>query len=100
MKFIVLFKDNPGAGDEIRSRHMHAHLAFLERRSTMVEAAGPLKEADGAAAGGVWIVEANNAGEVRSLVEEDPFWPTGLRQSVKILTWSQVYANGNRLAKG
>jgi hypothetical protein len=30
-------------------------------------------------------------------VKEDPFWPTGLRRSVRILSWSQVFAEGKRL---
>ena len=35
---------------------------------------------------------------VEALVKEDPFWPTGLRRSVRILGWSQVFADGKRLA--
>jgi uncharacterized protein YciI len=30
-------------------------------------------------------------------VKADPFWPTGLRHSVRILSWSQVFADGKRL---
>jgi hypothetical protein len=31
---------------------------------------------------------------VRRLCERDPFWPTGLRKSVRILEWRQVFADG------
>jgi len=58
---------------------------------------GRLKTPGGQGAGGIWIVDATDAGEVNQLVREDPFWPTGLRQSVRILAWNQVYAEGNRL---
>ena len=41
--------------------------------------------------------EAADAAEVRGLVESDPFWPTGLRKSIQILEWTQVYANGQKM---
>ena len=49
------------------------------------------------AAGGLWLVEAESAEAVRRLCEADPFWPTGLRQDVRILEWRQVFADGRRL---
>ena len=97
MKFVVMFEDDPDAGADLRRNHMSGHLAFLERNSDKVNAAGPLKTPDGQAAGGIWIVDANDAGEVDRLVRDDPFWPTGLRKSVRILAWNQVYAGGKRL---
>ena len=30
-------------------------------------------------------------------IKADPFWPTGLRRSVRILSWAQVFAEGRRL---
>ena len=96
MIFAVLFEDEEKHAGQ-RARHMAAHLSFLERHGSAVSAAGPLKDtADGAAAGGLWIVEAEDAAEVRALVEADPFWPTGLRKSVRILAWTQVFAAGER----
>ncbi len=95
MKYAVLFEDNPGAG-EVRKPNMPAHLAFLEANASAIVAAGPLLEADGSAAGGLWLVEAQRESDVRGLVEADPFWPTGLRKSVRILQWFQVFADGKR----
>lgn len=97
MKFVVLFEDNPGTGIDVRAKHMPEHLAFLQRRSACVEAAGPLKDQEGSSAGGLWIVDASTETEVRELIEEDPFWPTGLRRSVRILSWTQVFAGGQPL---
>ena len=99
MKFVVLFEDNPGTGIDVRTKHMPEHLAFLERHSAKVEAAGPLKDQDGSGAGGLWIVEASNENDVRKLVEADPFWSTGLRKSVRILSWMQVFSGGQRLIR-
>jgi hypothetical protein len=100
MKFVVLFEDNPGTGISVRTEHMPDHLAFLERNASNVEAAGPLCETDGAGAGGLWIVEADTGSDVRALVEADPFWPTGLRKSVRILQWARVFADGEPLVDG
>ncbi len=96
MLYIVLFEDDP-ARAEMRQRHMPDHLAFLERNAARIRAAGPLRDvATGAAAGGLWLVEADSAAAAIALYHEDPFWPTGLRQSVRVLEWSQVFADGRR----
>ena len=97
MLFAVMFEDNPGTGTGVRARHMPDHLAFLERNKAQIQAAGPLATAAGSGAGGMWLVEAGDESGVRKLVEEDPFWPTGLRKSVRILCWKQVFAGGQRL---
>jgi len=96
MLMIVLFEDNPALGDEVRRRHMPAHLAFLERNADCIKAAGPLKTPGGAPAGGLWLVEAEDEAAADALVKEDPFWPTGLRKSVRVLAWTQVFADGVR----
>jgi uncharacterized protein len=97
MLYAVLFEDNAKLGSDVRRRHMPAHLSFLERNALHIKAAGPLKTSSGDIAGGLWLVEADSADVVDALVKEDPFWPTGLRRSVRILGWSQVFADGRRL---
>ncbi len=96
MLFAVLFEDNPDLEVDPRARLMPAHLDFLERNASKIEAAGPLKDDAGAAAGGLWLVEAESVAEVQALVEDDPFWPSGLRKSVRVLAWTQVFAEGRR----
>lgn len=92
MKYAVLFEDNDEFA-HMRPKFMADHLQFLGDNSDQIEAAGPLKDAATTdPAGGLWIVEADNAGQVQALVEADPFWPTGLRQGIRILEWTQVYA--------
>lgn len=98
MLYVVLFEDNPGLGLEVRRKHMPAHLSFLEKHADRVKAAGPLKSGSDEPAGGLWLVEAESANAVEALVKDDPFWPTGLRKSVRILRWLQVFAEGRRLA--
>jgi hypothetical protein len=85
MKYAVLFADNDEFAHK-RPQFMADHLQFLGANSDKIDAAGPLKEATSQdPAGGLWIVEADNAGQVQALVEADPFWPTGLRKSIQIL---------------
>ncbi len=96
MIFAVLFEDTDDRAD-MRAKHMPDHLAFLEHNGSSIQAAGPLKQAgNGSAAGGLWIVSAEDHSAVRALVEADPFWPTGLRKQVRILEWTQVFAEGRR----
>lgn len=96
MRYAVLFTDDP-ARSEARARLMPEHLAFLAAHAGEVLAAGPLLRADGSAAGGLWLVEAEAAEQVRRLVEADPFWPTGLRAQVTITEWRRVFADGRVL---
>jgi len=97
MLYVVIFEDNPAVGSDIRRQHMPDHLAFLERNAQQIRAAGPLKGLSGGPQGGLWFVEANNPAAVDLLVKEDPFWSTGLRRSVRVLGWTQVFADGIRL---
>lgn len=97
MLYVVLFTDNADRADA-RQRLMPAHLGFLEQHRDHIRAAGPLREAaDGSGAGGMWLVEAESHAAVTDLVHSDPFWPSGLRKAVRILQWSQVFADGRRL---
>jgi uncharacterized protein len=97
MQFAVIFVDDPAHAGK-RGELLSQHLAYLTRHSDAVKAAGPLKPAgSGAALGGLWLVEADSAEQVRRLCENDPFWPTGLRKSVQIYEWTRVFADGERL---
>jgi uncharacterized protein len=96
MLYVILFEDDESRA-EMRPRHMADHLAFLEANSA-IRAAGPLSDADtGAATGGLWLVEVDSLEAVQALYRADPFWPTGLRKSVRVLRWRQVFADGRRL---
>jgi uncharacterized protein YciI len=98
MLYAVLFTDDPDRA-EVRGQLMPAHLGFLEQNRARIRAAGPLLEADeSGGAGGLWLVDADSAAAVTDLIQADPFWPTGLRKTVRILRWAQVFADGRRLA--
>lgn len=97
MMYAVLLEDD-GSRADMRAQYMPDHLSFLERNAARIHAAGPLKDtASEAPAGGLWLVQADSPEAVQSLIEADPFWPTGLRKSVRILEWTRVFADGKRL---
>jgi uncharacterized protein len=97
MKYAVLFEDNDEFA-HMRPKFMADHLQFLGDNSKRIEIAGPLKDGlSGEPAGGLWLVDADSAEQARALVESDPFWPTGLRKSIRILEWTQVYAHGKKM---
>jgi uncharacterized protein YciI len=86
-----MFEDNEKEAGK-RGEFMQEHLAFLRSRVRQISAAGPLKDAEsGLPAGGLWLVSADSRAEVIALVMADPFWPTGLRKSFKVLEWTKVH---------
>ena len=97
MMFAILFEDDETHADQ-RPRYLQDHLAFLADHADQVSAAGPLADAGTSEpAGGLWLVEAEDAAAAEALVHADPFWPTGLRKSYRILQWTRVFASGKRL---
>jgi hypothetical protein len=97
MRVIVLFEDNPDVDPSIRKQYMAEHLLFLDRNAAEILEAGPLFNDDGTAAGGLWILEVADRAQVEHLIRADPFWPTGLRKSCRILSWKRVFGGGARL---
>jgi uncharacterized protein YciI len=96
MRYVVFFTDNSDQADA-RKRLMPAHLNFLEQHRNHIRAAGPFRDTDSNEAGGLWLVDAESRESVTDLVHQDPLWPTGLRKSVRVLQWSQVFADGRRV---
>ena len=93
----AIFLEDDASRAEVRAKYMPDHLSFLERNASSIHAAGPLKDtASDAPAGGLWIVQADSPQAVQSLIEADPFWPTGLRKSIRILEWTRVFSDGKR----
>lgn len=94
MKFVVLFEDNPETDVSIRLSYLPLHLQFLKRNASKIAAAGDLADTENNGAGGLWVMNAQDEAEVARYVREDPFWPTGLRKSFRIMRWSQTQTNG------
>lgn len=95
MLFAVIFTDKPDGG-EIRAAQLQAHIEWLERHQDIVPVGGSLRhELGGLPKGGLWIAQAGSKAQLEALIQTDPFWMAGLRQSCEILHWAK--ANPNRM---
>ncbi|MFT4182151.1 MAG: YciI family protein, partial [Rhizobium sp.] len=92
--FAVLFEDDRDHAAAIRQGYLERHFDFLQANAGAIKVAGPLSRQGDAFAGGLWLVDADDAMEVERLVKADPFWSAGLRASVQILLWNRVFADG------
>lgn len=92
--FAILFTDKPGQRD-VRTKHLQAHVEWLELHKDLIPVAGSLRHALGEVPkGGLWIANASSKLELDELLKTDPFYIAGLRQSYEILHWSK--ANDDR----
>ena len=91
MLFVVRFTDRPD-GLAVRQEFLPAHLQWLDEHRSIVLVAGALRpEPDAAPIGALWIVEAADKAHIQALMQSDPFWIHGLRQSHEILHWSKGF---------
>jgi len=96
--YVVLLEDEPKNADA-RPKYLKDHVAYLETLLGKIRSAGPLTDTKtNTAAGGIWIIEAGSADEVQKMLEADPFYKAGLRKSIRILAWKQVFADGKKVA--
>ena len=97
MLFAVIFKDKFNSA-ELRQLHLAAHLAWLDLHQSVIRISGSLRaELDQTPAGGLWIVEAETKKAILDLLETDPFWIIGLRESVEIFHWSKAFEDRKSL---
>jgi uncharacterized protein len=91
MLFAVIFKDKANSA-ELRKSHLAAHIAWLDLHQSIVRIGGSLRsELNHTPAGGLWIVEVDSKKTILDLIETDPFWIAGLRQSVEVFHWSKAF---------
>ena len=97
MLFAVIFKDKHNSG-ELRKSHLAAHIAWSDLHQSMVRVGGSLRsELDQTPVGGLWIVETESKKAIYDLLETDPFWMVGLRQSVEVFHWSKAFEDRKSL---
>ncbi len=95
MLFAVLFIDKPDHG-QLRADHLREHIDWLERHKDVIPVGGSLRhEPSQTPKGGLWIAQADSKQQLETLLQTDPFFLAGLRQSYEILHWSK--ANSERL---
>ncbi|MEN9624760.1 MAG: hypothetical protein RJB17_1555 [Pseudomonadota bacterium] len=94
MLYVVLLTDQPNH-DQVRADHLQAHIDWLERHKDVIQVGGSLRrEPSETPKGGLWIAQADSKQIIDELLQTDPFYIAGLRQSYEILHWSK--ANNER----
>lgn len=89
MLFAVLLRDNPERL-YLRQAHVDEHLDYVAAQGTKVLAGGALRpKPEDAPQGALWLVNAENKEAAQAIIEGDPFFKLGLRQSVDIYHWSK-----------
>lgn len=84
MTMAAWLRDGP-QGPEIRSRHLAAHLDFVERRLDTILVAGPLfDEATGAMNGSLYVLDVENRDAALAFLAEDPYHAAGLWDTVDV----------------
>lgn len=93
MLFAVRFHDKQGMV-ECRKENLARHIEWLDEHRNTILIGGSLRESpEQTAIGGLWIVDANSRDAIMTLIQTDPFWQMGLRESVEILHWSKAFEN-------
>ena len=96
MLFAVLFTDKPDHG-HLRAANLQVHIDWLERNRDVIPVGGSLRhEPSQTTKGGLWIAQADSKQQLEVLLQTDPFYLAGLRQSYEILHWSK--SNNERQA--
>ena len=89
MLFVVLLTDKPDHA-QVRADHLQAHIDWLELHKDVIQVGGSLRrEPSETPKGALWIAQAGSRQIIDALLQTDPFYLAGLRQSYEILYWSK-----------
>ncbi len=90
MLWTVYCKNTPHPGD-LRSRFFESHMTHLNACPLKILVGGPLTSDDGQSALGSFLIfEAESRKDVEEVVFQDPFFTSGLWESVEILGFRMV----------
>lgn len=90
MPYAIITTDKPDTG-ELRAALRPAHVAYLVERKHMLLAGGATLDSEGLAAGGLIIVDTEDAAVAESLSAGDPFRTGGLFENVRIVRWRKSF---------
>ncbi|WP_460452347.1 YciI family protein [Alsobacter sp. SYSU BS001988] len=89
MLFAVLLYDHPDRV-HLRQKHVAEHLDYVAAQGNRVVAGGALRHhPDDAPHGALWLIDAETKEAARRIIEGDPFFRVGLRQTADVFHWSK-----------
>jgi hypothetical protein len=89
MHYVVFCADSEN-GESLRKEHLEAHLAHIKTVADKLMVAGPCPPEDGERGASMLVVEAENVEEARSLIEADPYFQSGIWDSVMVRAFRAV----------
>lgn len=90
MLYMLLCEDKPDS-QSLRLATRDEHLAYVGNRAEPIRLAGPLLDDDGERmVGSLFLIEADDADQVRAFNEADPYTRAGLWARVTIRPFRQV----------
>ena len=69
--------------EKLREELLAEHLAHVEANIGQYAVAGPLKKGEDTA-GSLLIIKADNLKDARAFFEQDPYFPAGVWQSIRV----------------
>jgi len=89
--YAIVCSDRPDSA-ALRDAHRAAHLEFLNKHSKQIVFGGPLKATpEGPSTGALIVVDCATGEEARALIESDPFYRSGVYESVAVRAFKQVF---------
>lgn len=89
MEFVLYCLDQPN-GAEIRGNVRVSHLDYVSQRQQAFRFGGPLFDERGAVKGSLMIISAADRAALQRHMDGDPFFASGLFESVTVWTSRQV----------
>ncbi len=81
--FAAYCVDAPGS-EKPRREQLEAHLRYVEQVMDRLLVAGPLKDASGTIIGSLIVFGVHSEAEARTLLDEDPYYRSGVWQEITI----------------
>ena len=93
MLYVITAIDRPGQ-PERRQGARDAHLAHLAEKSSMIRSAGPFLTESGDPCGSMLVIEAESLASAQAFMDQDPYGPAGVFESVTIRPWRLTLGAG------
>ncbi len=85
-RWIAIITNWPEKND-LREKHLAAHMAFLESHKEITMAGSTTPFGAEASNGGVWVIKGVSYDEAVKICEDDPFFKVGFRKEITVLEY-------------
>ncbi len=79
---------DPDGGTQRRDANIEPHMEFLRQQRDVIRFSGPLIAEDGAAVGGLCLIDAPDRAAAQAWIDGEPFCKAGVFNDVTITRWS------------